>query len=397
MTPHCYIRKSVVLKGHRLLSPEVQEAEGRKLAERYGHTEMVMLADIGRSGKDTKRPGYQALTDAIRAGRVSALYAYSLSRLNRSVADYSDLVSLCVEHRVPIRLVHEGEQDFSTASGRFTRTILAAAAQMQRELDSERQKDNIRVKREKGERHGEPSYGGYEWESVEAVVDAFSVAGSVNGAARQLDAWGIPSRRGGRWGTASVRRILHAQAPSVIPMGQSQRVKAAPRFRLARLLRCHCGRTLTAVNNRGQVRYRCHESIVAGHGKYSIAEDSILEWVKDEYGRLRLPGERFAEEAPSAERGRLTEQMDRLSRQHQMGLLSDAQLMERATEVQSALERVQSAEIVMTVDPAIDWDTDPPEAVNGVLRALWEYVELGPDLLPVRAEWRVPQWRAVHM
>jgi DNA invertase Pin-like site-specific DNA recombinase len=70
----------------------------------------------------------------------SIVRANSLFRLNRSVSDYADLVALCVEHRVPIRLVHEGEQDFTTASGRFTSTILAAAAQMQRELDSERQK-----------------------------------------------------------------------------------------------------------------------------------------------------------------------------------------------------------------------------------------------------------------
>jgi hypothetical protein len=29
-----------------------------------------------------------------------------------------------------------------------------------------------------------------------------------------------------------------------------------------------------------------------------------------------------------------------------------------------------------------------------VLRALWERVELGPDLMPKRFVWRVPEWRS---
>jgi hypothetical protein len=36
----------------------------------------------------------------------------------------------------------------------------------------------------------------------------------------------------------------------------------------------------------------------------------------------------------------------------------------------------------------IDWEQDDVSAVNAVLRAYWRHVELGPDLLPVRAGWR---------
>jgi hypothetical protein len=42
--------------------------------------------------------------------------------------------------------------------------------------------------------------------------------------------------------------------------------------------------------------------------------------------------------------------------------------------------------------PPLDWDWSV-EAINTWLRAAFEYVELGDDLLPVRAEWLVPEWR----
>jgi hypothetical protein len=43
--------------------------------------------------------------------------------------------------------------------------------------------------------------------------------------------------------------------------------------------------------------------------------------------------------------------------------------------------------------PAIDWSW-PAERINGVLRAMWEHVELDDRMRPVRAEWLVPEWRA---
>jgi DNA invertase Pin-like site-specific DNA recombinase len=389
-----YIRKSVVHKGDRILSAEVQEAKVRKLAERYGDTDLVILSDIGRSGrKKEKRPDYQRLLRMVDAGQVSAVYAYSLSRLNRSTRDYADFADRCVAQRVPVRLCHEGEQDFSTPTGRLIATILSGVAQMQAEIDSERASDVIRMRLANGEHHGEPPYGTHEGESLDAITDAYRVAGSLSGAARQLDEWGIPTRRGGRWTRGSIRKILAAQAPGTVPPGQVARAKGAPPFRLARLLKCHCGHILTGLMVKGHVRYRCADaSAVAGHGKVSIAETHIIDWVRDEAGRLSMPPTVITE-AESAERTTLEGRLERLSRQHEMGMIDDATLTVRAGEVQDALERLQAAEVMLDLDTDIDWENDSPEAVNAVLRSMWEHVEMGSDLLPVQASWRVPQWR----
>jgi len=42
--------------------------------------------------------------------------------------------------------------------------------------------------------------------------------------------------------------------------------------------------------------------------------------------------------------------------------------------------------------PVIDWNW-PPAEMNGVLRAMWEHIELDADMRPVDAVWRVPEWR----
>lgn len=393
--PYAYIRKSVVHKGDRVLSTEVQAAEVRKLAERYGDTELVILEDIGRSGRSVeKRPGYAQLLDHIGAGEVSAVYAYSLSRLNRSTRDYAALADLCVQQRVPVRLCHEGEQDFSTPNGRLTATILSAIAQMQAEIDGERARDVIARRLANGEHHGEQPYGYYEGESLEAIIDAYRAAGSLSGAARLLDDWGIPTRRGGPWTRGSIRKILAVQAPGVVPPGQVAGAKGAPPFRLARLLRCHCGRILTALMVKGNVRYRCADARGSTHGKTSIAEAAIIEVVKAEAARFRVPLDVAEQDERDAERAALDDRLAKLSRQHEMGVIDDDELMVRATEVQDALERLTATVMSLDVPQGIDWQSWAPEAVNAVLRAYWSHVPLDADMQPAwpadDSHWRLP-------
>ncbi|HVA86807.1 MAG TPA: hypothetical protein VNF73_10895, partial [Candidatus Saccharimonadales bacterium] len=56
------------------------------------------------------------------------------------------------------------------------------------------------------------------------------------------------------------------------------------------------------------------------------------------------------------------------------------------------LERLDATSRLVVV-PAIDWSWEPA-AINGVLRAILEHVELGPDLRPMKALWTVAEWRA---
>jgi hypothetical protein len=54
-----------------------------------------------------------------------------------------------------------------------------------------------------------------------------------------------------------------------------------------------------------------------------------------------------------------------------------------------------AAEQTIAAIPAIDWAWSA-ESLNSALRALWDHVDLGDDLMPIRAVWNVPQWRSIR-
>src|SRR5664280_1178112 len=110
MQPYAYMRKSSVRDPDKDTSPETQEREVRGLATRHGDEiePSAMLADWDISGRGkftAKRLGYLDLIEAVRSGKCSAVYSYSLSRLGRSVKELAGFFDLCQEHHVPVRLV----------------------------------------------------------------------------------------------------------------------------------------------------------------------------------------------------------------------------------------------------------------------------------------------------
>src|SRR5262249_12719345 len=106
MSGYAYLRKSSVHDPAREVSYEVQESSVRKLAELNGDKKPVILSDWDKSGRldASRRPGYQALLDAIEGGRATAVYSYSLSRLARSTKQLLELANLCRARKVPLRL-----------------------------------------------------------------------------------------------------------------------------------------------------------------------------------------------------------------------------------------------------------------------------------------------------
>src|SRR5262245_55125494 len=129
--PVAYLRRSSSSKdgaGGRV-SYDVQRAAVLDLARRHGDPEPELVTEWGLSGaaqagvfggtgRGGRRRAFGDLRERIAAGSVSALYAYSLSRLARSTRDLLDLAELCAGGGVPIRLAKEGDLDFATPHGR---------------------------------------------------------------------------------------------------------------------------------------------------------------------------------------------------------------------------------------------------------------------------------------
>src|SRR6187549_2694070 len=120
-----YLRKSRVTSDHGV-SWEVQERAVRELAAANGDPDLVILSDWNKSGTKGAdgRPGYKRLLEMIESGEASAVYSYSLSRLSRSLAEFSRLVEVATERDIPVRLHVERHLDISTATGRLIVNIL---------------------------------------------------------------------------------------------------------------------------------------------------------------------------------------------------------------------------------------------------------------------------------
>jgi DNA invertase Pin-like site-specific DNA recombinase len=401
-----YLRRSRVDEARPgTVSYEAQESAVRAMAARLGYPEPTVLVDWGRSGgTERKRPQYAQLRMLIETGQIRDVFAYDLARLTRSLEDWVRLATLCREHGVRVHLSKEGTFDFSTASGEMLANILASVAQAVRRWASERSTETIASLRARGQSIGQKPYGSRPGEDLAFVTSAYTEAGSFYGAARLLNERHVPTLKGKGWTQSAVAWILRHQAPELVT---DHRATGGPmraaRFALSRLVYCHCGRLLTPYSyangrNPTYTVYRCNGGRTdPGHGRpYAVTEPILLDWAKAEAARLAIPASevRVADER-SAERAELDARRARILDMFEAGHLTRDDREARLAPVYDALERLdrEAGAATLATLPAIDWDATP-ESLNAVLRALWERIDLGPDLRPVSAVWRVPEWRA---
>jgi DNA invertase Pin-like site-specific DNA recombinase len=401
--PAAYLRRSSAdTNSPGTVSRESQQAAVERMAAADGADSPEVFVDWGLSGGKADRPDYVRLKEAIGADRVSKVYALNLSRLGRSLPELIAFTELCAEHEVELQLAQDGINT-ATATGELSFNMLASVSQFTRKLAEEAGADSLKVRRARGDVLGAPRYGQrftrgeggrIELEAdpdrpMEPLLAAYREADSIAGACRLLNARGIKSARGKDWGTSSLRAILRDNAPDMLPPVTPGLRRARPSMLLSGLLKCHCGTTLTPTP--GRSRYYCFRSrSVQGHGKATIAESKLVEWVKNEAARLRVPPVTQADN--QAERDELRAERERTLLLFRKGHIPEDQLDTDMAELDAQLAALDDTEALLDLPEAIDWDW-PPEAINGVLRAMWTHVQLDDDLLPREAVWRVPEWR----
>ena len=99
------------------------------------------ISDEGFSGKNTNRPGYQKMLDLVSSNIIDFIVASELSRISRSVIDFLELVAHCEAHDVDLVIIGL-DLDTSSPIGRVMVIILVALAQFEREMTSQRVKEN---------------------------------------------------------------------------------------------------------------------------------------------------------------------------------------------------------------------------------------------------------------
>ena len=118
----------------------------------------AIIEDPGVSGSKpfARRPGGREALRRLRTGEACGLVAPSLSRLGRSTADILSLAETADSEGWTLVVLDLG-LDTSTPVGRFTLTALAAVAQLERDLASERTTEALAEARRKGVQLGKPA------------------------------------------------------------------------------------------------------------------------------------------------------------------------------------------------------------------------------------------------
>ena len=409
--PYAYLRKSVVKDATREVSHDVQLAAVKDLAKRHGDNgeRLIILSDWDVSGgakslRKRMAGDYGRLVEAVKSGEATALYSYSLSRLGRSVKQLTELFELCAQRKVPVRL-YADSIDTSTATGKLVLHVLASLAQFESDVASERTTAAIAMKKENGTYRSTPSYGDLPGESLDAVLNAFTEAGSYLGAANLLAARGVKPRRADQWWASAVRDIVRRTRPDLVARtprrGERNASPGGAQYILSRLLRCGtCNRLLTGHTSKGGVRYYCASARVMGqdpdqrHARTSVSEARVLPAVREEVARLRVP-DSIEIRGDLGRRGALGRRRERVLDLYEIDKIDRAEMRRRLERIDADEEQLDTEAIVQKV-PRVDWDWDT-RTLNKVLRALFVEIRLDADTFlprPDGFEWAVREWRA---
>jgi hypothetical protein len=442
------------------MDPEGQMRDCRALAARYGYDPAAIefVSDWGQSGRRLDRPGYVRIKTAIAAGSVVAVLARSVDRLGRDAQEVMAFEALALTHGTRVLTDRDGERTIDPDSvNTVVRWLPALLAQEESRLGRDRARRGRTTRLANMEAHiasctwegpgtataicptpqrhfdGVAPYGVLPGEDIEAVFDAFMTVGTYQGAARRLNALGVECRRGVRWESTSVMRIIRrgsATGRIALPARTTRRHRTLAIHAFARLLVCpHDNTILTATyrtnHGRHDVTYFCREGRQAaarcpqhddllirridwqwdcpqGHTvarfdatgshprPWSVPERAVLPWAKAAtafvLGRATEGVVRVSDTA-QANVALLQEQRRRIVRSYIGGNIEEQEhdtLIEAIDAELLVLQGAQRESATWTF--GLDWSL-PTADLNARLREVIHSVVLGPDMRPVGIVW----------
>jgi DNA invertase Pin-like site-specific DNA recombinase len=139
--------------GYARVSTADQHAEAQEDALRAAGCSKVFI-DPGVSGRLASRPEWDKCMEYLRAGDV--LVVTKLDRLGRSVKHLVDLGLQLAERGIDLVVTQQGI-DTTTPTGKLLFHLLAAIAEFEADLISERTKDGLAAARARGRQGGRPA------------------------------------------------------------------------------------------------------------------------------------------------------------------------------------------------------------------------------------------------
>ncbi|QKQ28903.1 recombinase family protein [Staphylococcus hominis] len=139
-------------------------------AKQYGWSN-VTFYDDKRSGRHTKRSGYQKMVEMITSGKCKVLCCYRLNRLHRNLKNAIQFFEICKKHHVTIISVNDGYFDLSKEFDRFRLNILMSLAEMESNNISEQTRNGIKEKAKQGKMITTHAPFGYQYHNGTFTID----------------------------------------------------------------------------------------------------------------------------------------------------------------------------------------------------------------------------------
>lgn len=222
-----YIRVSTDQQAEHGVSIDAQQAAITAYCAMRGLELVDVVIDAGISGGTplAERTGGKRIAAAIKGKQVQAIVAYKLDRIFRDASDCLAVTSLWDKANVSMHLIDMGGQsiDTATAMGRFFLTVMAGAAELEKNLIGERTAAAMQHKKNQGQRVGAIPYG-YTLSSdgktltpnaaeqkVIAAIQELKVGGlSLRAIAKELAARGYAARNGNVFQPTQINRLIAA-------------------------------------------------------------------------------------------------------------------------------------------------------------------------------------------
>lgn len=176
--------------GYGRVSTKEQTTENqRREIEAAGYTVDYWHADEGVSGKVSaaQRPQFAKMLGQIRDGET--LVVTKLDRLGRDAQDVGATIKALAARRIEVIVLQLGKLDLTSAAGKLMLTMLAAVAEMERDLLVERTQSGLARAKAEGKTLGRPTsatdeqraamvnrYQGGEGESISALARDFGIS-----------------------------------------------------------------------------------------------------------------------------------------------------------------------------------------------------------------------------
>lgn len=127
-----YIRVSTDMQADKGTSLDNQIARIQDYAMQKGFTLENIYQDAGYSGKNTKRPGFQAMFSRLRKGGMDAVIVWHSTRFARNLKD--NIVHMAELEQRKIKFFSVEEPEMSGSSGKAMRNLMAVFAEYQSDV-----------------------------------------------------------------------------------------------------------------------------------------------------------------------------------------------------------------------------------------------------------------------